>query len=264
MKAGTNTSVSGSGSAANPYVISADVPCQTVRSCLSAGPGVEYNAATGVIQADISSQTGNNLAIRPDGLFVPTGAATVNVGCGLSGNGSASTPLQIKTGSWPYPCSPATAGGVIVCDANGVLRGEPRGKVDYKDTAESRIYNDVIVPTGTSTTPVDTFSMDVTNTDTCRPAQVFVEREFDVNFTLPAGAGAAYGADGDEMYYVRNTGTTTITNIHTQTTKVYRQSASLAPGATTTISIAVEIGRGQGGATYNRIQSVIRAIIIAL
>ncbi|HEX5567947.1 MAG TPA: hypothetical protein VFY14_13650 [Streptomyces sp.] len=264
MRAGTNVVVSGSGSQANPYVVSATVPCEETRGCLSAGPGVNYDPATGVIAARVSGQSGNNLAVGPDGLYVPTGAATVSTGCGLTGNGSGSSPVRVATGTWPYPCSPATAGGVIVCDANGVLRGEPRGRISYVQNGETRNYADLTVPTGTAIVPVDSFSLTVTNPDPCRPAVVLFEREFDVSFNLPAGAGAAWGADGDEMYYMRNSGSSAITNIHSQLTKVYQALASLGPGATTTITIPVELGRGSGGANYNRIQSLLRAILISL
>ncbi|MEV5012848.1 hypothetical protein [Streptomyces sp. NPDC055692] len=264
VQAGNNVTVSGSGSAANPYVVSSEVRCSDVRGCLSGGPGVTFNPSTGQISAGLSTQAGNNLTIRPDGLFVPTGAATVSTGCGLTGNGSGSSPVRVNTATWPYACSPATSGGVIVCDANGVLRGEPRGRISYVQNGETRNYNDVLVPTSTAVVPVDTFSLDVTNPDPCRSAVVLFEREFDVSFNLPAGAGAAWGADGDEMYYMRNSGSSAITNIHSQLTKVYQALAALGPGASSTITIAVELGRGTGGANYNRIQSLLRAILISL
>jgi hypothetical protein len=262
VEAGTNVTVSGSGSAANPYVVSADIPCTTVRACLSAGPGVNYDAATGAISADISAQAGNNLVQGPDGLYVPTGAATVNTGCGLTGDGSAGTPLAVAVGTWPYACDPDTAGGVIVCGSDGVLRGEPRGQVNFAQHTESRTYADLAVPN--SLTVVDTFSLNITNPDPCRAAIILVEREVDVDFILPAGAGAAYGHDTDQMYYMRNTGSSTMTDVHTQTTKLYQALPALAPGAGALVSLPVSMDRGSGSATYNRIQVFIRAIMISL
>lgn len=256
--------MTGSGSAANPYTISTEVACEDVRGCLSAGPGITYDQATGVIGTQVSGQAGNNLTLGPDGLYVPTGAATVNVGCGLSGDGSGGAPLTLNTGAWPYPCPPESAGGVIVCDANGQLRGEPRGQINYLETAETRLYSDLTVPTGSSVVPVDAFSLDVTNPDPCRAATVIIEREVDVSFNLPAGAGAAYGADSDEMWYLRNTGTSGMTNVHSQSTKIFRSIAALGPGSGATVTVTVEVGRGSGGATYNRIQVLIRAILISL
>ncbi|MDI9829676.1 hypothetical protein [Streptomyces sp. KAU_LT] len=254
--------MSGSGSQANPYVVSAEVTCDEVRGCLSAGPGVDYDAVGGVIGAQVSAQPGNNLTLGPDGLYVPTGSATVNTGCGLNGDGSGGSPLAVAVGSWPYGCDPAVAGGVVVCDAGGVLRGEPRGQINYFQISETRAYADLAVPSGDTT--VDTFTLDITNPDPCRSAFVLVEREVDVDFVLPAGAGAAYGHDGDDMFYTRNTGSSTITDAHTQTTKVYRHSAALAPGAGATVSLPVTMSRGSGGATYNRIQVFIRAVLISL
>ncbi|MEU6594801.1 hypothetical protein ABZ923_37340 [Streptomyces sp. NPDC046881] len=263
MQAGENVTVSGSGSDANPYVISAEVPCDVVRACLSGGDGIDFNPATGVIAADLSSDVGNNLVIGGDGgLMVPTAGGTVATGCGLSGNGSGSSPLKVATGVWPYPCSADTAGGVVVCDSNGVLRSEPRGKISFSQISESRTYASLAVPN--TPTVVDTFQMNITNPDLCRSAMVLIEREVDVDFTLPVGGSAAYAQDTDQMYYMKNTGSSTMTDVHTQTTKVYQALAALAPGAGAVVQLPITLDRGAAAATYNRIQVFIRAILISL
>ncbi|MEV5929915.1 hypothetical protein ACPCSG_27030 [Streptomyces cellulosae] len=260
--AGENVTVGGSGSPANPYTVSANVGCDAVRPCLSGGDGIAYDPGTGVIGAAVSPAPGNNLAVGPDGLFVPTGAATVSTGCGLTGDGSGGSPVAAAVGTWPYPCDPDTAGGVVVCDSNGVLRGEPRGQINFFQVTETRAYADLAVPN--ELTVVDTFALAITNPDACRPATVLVEREVDVDFVLPAGAGASYGHDTDQMYYLRNTGSSTMNDAHTQTTKLYQYVAALAPGAGANIQLPVSMDRGSGGATYNRIQVFIRAILISL
>ncbi|MFK0063330.1 hypothetical protein ACIQTN_29395 [Streptomyces werraensis] len=243
--------------------MSAAVLCEDVRGCLSGGPGITVDQATGEIAADLSSQPGNNLTVGPDGgLLVPTAGGTVLAGCGLTGDGSGSAPLAVATGTWPYPCDPDTAGGVVVCGSDGVLRGEPRGQVNYVQLSETRTYADLTVPSDLTT--VDTFSLNVVNPDQCRSAMVLVEREVDVDFVLPPGAGAAYAQDTDQVFYTRNTGTSTITDEHTQTTKVYQALTALAPGAAALIQLPVGLDRGSGGATYNRIQVFIRAILISL
>ncbi|MFE6549639.1 hypothetical protein ACFVHS_14770 [Streptomyces sp. NPDC057746] len=264
IAAGDNVTLSGSGSVANPYVVSATLGCEDVRPCLSGTGGVDYNPATGAISADLSGQAGNNLTLGPDGgLFVPTGAATVSVGCGLTGNGSGANPVKVATGSWPYSCSADTNGGVVVCDSSGRLRSEPRGKISYQQFFESRDYSDITVPTAQNVV-ADSFQMTVTNTDPCRDAFVLVEREADVYFVLPAGAGAGSGYEGDEMYYTRNTGSSSIVGAHAQTTKVLANPGLLAPGASTPVGFQVTVGRGSGGAYYYRIEVVIRAMIISL
>ena len=125
--AGPGISIEGTGSTANPAVISTDLSCDQVRPCLSAGPGVDYDPATGVVGANVSGEAGNNLAVRPDGsLFVPTGAATVTTGCGLVGDGSGSAPLRASTGTWDHAVPVEEFGGVVACGSDGVLRSEPR------------------------------------------------------------------------------------------------------------------------------------------
>jgi hypothetical protein len=107
-----NAAVDGTGSAANPHVVSAVTDCAEVRTCLHNGPGVANDPATGTFSAALSGQAGNNVALGPDGgLFVPTGAATVNVGYGPAGDGSGSDPVHAVTGTWPYPCSVDSMGG---------------------------------------------------------------------------------------------------------------------------------------------------------
>ncbi len=63
IAAGDNVTLSGSGSVANPYVVSASLGCEDVRPCLSGTGGVDYNPGTGVISADLSEQAGNNLTL---------------------------------------------------------------------------------------------------------------------------------------------------------------------------------------------------------
>lgn len=123
--------IDGSGSTANPAVISASgVTCDEVRPCISAGDGASYDPGTGVVAARASGDVGNNLTLGGDGgLFVPTGAATVTVGCGLEGDGSGSAPLTAATGEWDHTVAVQQFGGVVACDDAGVLRSEPRALV---------------------------------------------------------------------------------------------------------------------------------------
>ncbi|MDX3237199.1 hypothetical protein PV392_16275 [Streptomyces sp. ME03-5709C] len=236
--------------------------CATMRGCISAGNGVTYNPATGVVAALISPAAGNNLQVGPQGLYVPTGAATITTGCGLTGNGSGANPARVNSLAWPYACAAETAGGVVSCDANGNLRSEPRAQLSFVSFSEQRDYANLTVPSGTDVV-ADTFSTTFTNPDACRPAMLLVEREADVDFNLPAGAGAAYGQDTDEVYYVRNSGSSAISDAHSQTTKLYMHTASVPPGGSATVTFPVTLGRGSSGATYNRIQVFIRGLMIS-
>ncbi|MEU7323438.1 hypothetical protein ABZ682_23230 [Streptomyces griseoviridis] len=254
--------MSGSGSAANPYVVSSDVPCADVRDCLSAGPGIAFDTVTGQISARLSGQAGNNLVTRPDGLFVPTTAGTVSTGCGLTGSGAASSPVRANTGTWPYACSVDTEGTVIACGTDGRLRGEPRAVSSFLAFSEERTYPDVVMTTA-SVAVFDTYSVTVTNPSTCRPALVMTEQEVDVWMVLPAGAGGATGFDGDETFYIRNTGTSTMTSVHSQATK-FLSRGMLAPGASVAVSFGAAAGRGSGGAYYYRCNFILRTFLLAL
>jgi hypothetical protein len=246
------------------FVPATAVTCAQVRPCISAGPGATYNPVTGVVGAKLSTDAGNNVIFGTDqGLYVPAGAATVQTACGLDGDGSASNPLTAAVGTWPYPCSVNTSGGVVACDASGVLRSEPRGMATMTSLLQDRNYPNLTVPAAADSL-ADTFSTTVTNPDPCRPALVVVEREVDVVFDLPAGAGAASGFVGDEMFYTRNGGPGLSNDVHTQTTKVLPSPGVLAPGASTTLTVDISAGRGSGGATYNRILVFIRALMISL
>ncbi|MEZ7005815.1 hypothetical protein [Streptomyces sp. AD55] len=264
VQAGRNVTVSGSGSTANGYVISSEVPCEDVRDCLSAGPGVSFDQDTGVIAANVSPQQGNNLVVNPDGsLAVPTAGGQVLTGCGLTGDGSGSAPVAAATSPWPYSCSIDDFGGVVSCDSAGRLRSEPRGRVSFESYFESREYPDITVP-AEQNQGIDNFTVLVTNPDTCRSALVITEREVDVYFVLPAGAGAASGHLGDEMYYTRNTGSSSIVGAHCQTTKLVGQPGMLGPGATIPITLDAAVGRGSGGAYYYRVEFTLRALVISL
>ncbi|MFD3453311.1 hypothetical protein ACFWVC_14145 [Streptomyces sp. NPDC058691] len=159
----------------------------------------------------------------------------------------------MATGVWPYTCDADTAGGIVVCGTDGVLRSEPRGQVSMTTYNEIRDYPDLPVPLAADQL-ADTFTRTVTNPDPCRPALIVVEREVDVYFTLPAGASASSGYLGDEMYYYRNRGNTTDIDVHTQVVKVL-SGGMVPPGGTVNLTVDVSVGRGTNGATYRRIPS---------
>jgi len=91
--AGDNTQISGTGSAANSFVIIAETSCPGIRARLHGTAGVAYDEASGTFSVVLSGQAGSNLTVNGDGgLFVPTAGAMVSTGCGLTGDGSGSAP----------------------------------------------------------------------------------------------------------------------------------------------------------------------------
>ncbi|MEZ3180827.1 hypothetical protein KYY02_19665 [Streptomyces pimonensis] len=260
--AGDNAEVTGAGSTPNPYVISATIECDDVRPCISAGPGAVYDPATGIVGADISEQAGNNLVLQPDGLFVPTGAATVTAGCGLAGDGSASAPVHANTGSWQYECDLDETASGVYCDSTGQLRGEPPAKARFfQNNINNNLSTSALVPTAADT-QVASLTLAIVNPDPCREALCILFQDVDIDLVLPPNSGGAYGIDLDDMVYLGNGGTSTVNATHVQVNKLVN--LTLAPGETRTHTLPVTMGRGSGSARYSRVQATLRAWVISL
>jgi hypothetical protein len=279
-------SLSGTGVAGDPYEVSAAVvldpappgggtnlvhagadglyaECADVRGCFSAGDGIDYDPATGEIAADLSTDAGNAVVFGSDGgLYAPAAsAAALETACGLTGDGSSADPLAAAVGAWGYACDVDTYAGQVYCDTSGQLRSEPRGRATYTQDSVNQSYPATVVPTGFDNV-IETRTLSITNPDPCRPAFVVCEVEVDVDFDLAPGAAAAAGITTDEMQYFHNTGSATQQDVHCQVTKVYNR--TIAPGGTLIEPLAITMGRGAGGATYNRIQSFMRAFVFNL
>ena len=262
LVAGDGITVDGSGSPSVPWVISANpapLAVDTSDTCVT----LSGNGTTGAPLAAslrLDPNPSNTLACGPNGLLA-TGSGSVAAGCGLTGSGSAGAPLAAATSAWPYPCDVTANAGGVYCDSNGVLRSEPRGRTFYTQDVVNEFPNNPPVP-ATYPTVVSTRTLQVTNPDPCRPAFLIIETELDVDVTLPPGGTAAYGLPGDEQVFRMNTGTSTQTDVHTQVTKVF--SGAVPAGGSFTYTLEVALGKGSGGATYNKIQSFIRAFGIVL
>ncbi|MER7742303.1 hypothetical protein ABTX34_28980 [Streptomyces sp. NPDC096538] len=289
-----NASVTGTGAGGDPYVVSADVildpappggganlleagpdglyvECADVRGCLTAGAGIDYDAGTGTISAEGTVvQAGTGVTVGGTGTAADpyeVSAVPPDTGCGLIGDGSAGAPLAAAVTAWPYPCDVDANAGGVYCDGAGQLRSEPRGMARY--ISEQQVLNpaDLPVPVAEDT-EVATQTLVIDNPDSCRPAFVIIESEVDADFNLPPGAGAALGITTDEMSYLRNSGTTTILDTHIQGTKVVSFGSDpgqlIPPGGSINFVLSIRMGRGSGGATYNRVQSFARAFVFVL
>ncbi|MGW2766247.1 hypothetical protein [Streptomyces sp. NPDC001275] len=110
-----DTTVTGTGTAADPYVVEADVIVAPEPNGLEA-------TAQGLLVAP-SSDTGNRLSMGGDGrLFVPT-VPPPEVGCGLKGDGTTVSPLAANpaAGQAPWAASwacDATQHSTLRCDPN--------------------------------------------------------------------------------------------------------------------------------------------------
>ncbi len=262
VTAGDRVTVTGTGAAGDPYVVAADAPsCDDVRPCLVAGDGIDYDPATGTIAARPSTDAGNTLGFGTDGGLMVPAAEPLETGCGLTGDGSAGAPLAAVVGAWPYPCDVDANAGAVYCDSGGQLRSEPRPMATFVQDQQVLNPANLVVPTPEDTV-VASHTLPITNPDPCRPAFVMVEGEVDADFNLPPNSGAALGITTDEMSYVANNGATTLLDVHTQGTKVVH--TTIPAGGSINFTITITMGRGSGGATYNRVQSFLRAFVFVL
>ncbi|MCF3960599.1 hypothetical protein [Streptomyces fuscigenes] len=150
-----DTTVAGTGTAADPYVVSAAVildptppagganlltsgpnglylECADVRGCISAGDGAAYDETTGVVSARPSTDAGNALAFGTDGglLVMPTGGGeptalqagdTGTVDTTVSGAGTAADPYVVSADVIVAPEDnglEATADGLLVAPSD--------------------------------------------------------------------------------------------------------------------------------------------------
>jgi hypothetical protein len=261
LEAGTNVTVGGTGSPGNPWVVSAVVPCATVRSCLSEGPGIDYDPVTGVISADLSSDPGNTAVFGGDqGIFVPAGVATVETGCGLTGDGTPGDPVQAVVVPWGFPCDITARSSNIYCnEATGELRGEPRARTYTNYQVQEHTPANLPVPAGAVLVPIDTFNFSHANPDQCRTMRLIVWADTDIDFSLPVGATAGFGIEGDRIVAMSNQGAAQISNQHFQVPRKVVD-VNVAPGGVHNYTLTVSGERGAAGASYSRIQMQVNAI----
>ncbi|MEH0579143.1 hypothetical protein QBA54_32750 [Streptomyces sp. B21-108] len=155
--------------------MSAAVTCDQVRRCLSAGPGVAYDPATGVIGADVSDTPGNNLVIDENGLFVPAGAATVTTGCGVLGDGSASSPVRANTAA--LPGCPEAALQPVYCRSDGTLATVPEKQtatlqIDAQPPGSGCLLVNDLAPDDGAFHTIATGTGSITNPSPCLPMTV--------------------------------------------------------------------------------------------
>ncbi len=195
-----NLTLTGDGSSGNPYVISAAVKlsvtagnlitadgtgiylsCAQVRTCLSAGDGLNYDSATGIFEVQISTDPGNTTVIGTDGgVYTPPGSG-VFTDCGLTGLGTLVSPLAVDTGgsAWPFGCD-EDQGAAVYCGSDGALRVDPEKFVvyDYIETANFTGEIDSFGATvGGGVTDLGAGPVDfvINNPSNCRDMVLFVE-----------------------------------------------------------------------------------------
>lgn len=190
-----DSTITGAGTVANPYVISSalilaptslgsitatglEITCAQVRTCFSNGPGIAPIVG-GVIEASLSTDAGNTVVFgTDDGLYVPASNTTVVTGCGLVGDGSLANPLTVGTGGpvWPFACD-ETAGANVYCNiATGFLHVDPEkfhGHDTIVTSAGTGQLNAFGAPVGGAVTNVGSSnSVTIINPSSCRDLTV--------------------------------------------------------------------------------------------
>lgn len=208
-----NMTITGTGATLDPYIISATVKlsvtagnlitadgtgiylsCAQVRSCLSGGNGIDYNPATGVIDADISTDVGNTLTFGTDtGLYVPPGSGVFS-DCGLTGLGTLISPLEVDTGgsAWPFACAD-TQGAAVYCGADGAVRVDPEKFTIFQsvEVVDGSAQTNTFAAVGTGPQDVGgPVAMVVTNPSSCRDMLLIVETGVRHAQLVLSGAGA--------------------------------------------------------------------------
>lgn len=260
---GPNTVVTGSGTAASPYQITAHTDCDEARACLSQGDGITYTAGTGVIAARLSGTAGNAIIIGGDGgLYASPNNNTVNSGPGVLGNGSVGSPVRANVSAWPYAGAIGTYGQGVFVDGAGLLKSPPMQVVDFVTTSADRTYADLAVNTTASPVTADTFVTPLANPDPNRSCAVIIVREVKVRFTLPASSSASISIDGVDSGRQWNMGGSSIAGAGVTMTRMFK-SNDLPPGGTSSYNLVVGTLNGTGSSTYSRIETSVRVLYIA-
>ncbi|MFI2434632.1 hypothetical protein [Streptomyces sp. NPDC018693] len=104
------------------------VECADVRGCLSAGDGIDYDPATGVIAADISADAGNTTVIGSDGgIYTPPSATalqeadTPTVDVTITGTGAAGDPYQVAAAVILDPAPPGGGSNLLQEGPDGLF-----------------------------------------------------------------------------------------------------------------------------------------------
>lgn len=231
LMGGHNTTVTGDGSSTEPWVVSAATNVEEVRAAFLAGPGIGFDPASGFIYTAVSPLHGNRVAAHPDGLYVaPEDRAALVAGPNVTvtGEGTQASPWVVSA---PAPHRTYTFGD------------------DFTETVTLAVPADAVAV-------VRTRNFTVTNPDPVRAVRVTGQRELTLTLDMPAGtatapsraAGGMTVADTDTIW--NNGAAQTGSRIFSSMNGTL--SASLAPGASMTVSIPVVLGKGVG-ATVRRI-----------
>lgn len=167
--------------------------------------------------------------------------------------------------AWPYPCVPGQ-GNPLRVDPDCGLWLPPRPQAAMVAAAGATAQLDQIVPE--EHVVVETAQISVTNPSACHEAMVLRMVSADVDFTVPAGAGAHVSARlaANEYQDFRNPAPasgTALSFTHFEYWEPMIDGEVIPPGETVTYSADIEVGQGTGGARYRGCRWKVRALVLA-
>ncbi|MFD3612386.1 hypothetical protein ACFWXA_30830 [Streptomyces atroolivaceus] len=103
------------------------VECADVRTCFTAGDGIDYDQTTGEIAAQISTDAGNTTVIGGDGgIYTPAGSTAVeaadtpSIDATVSGTGTAADPYQVSAAVILDPAPPGGGANLLEAGPDGL------------------------------------------------------------------------------------------------------------------------------------------------
>lgn len=269
--AGPGVTVSGVGSATNPYVISAEGGSTTVADGITVdleigGTGTQADPYIITAEVILDPDPLNLLHVGAGGLLLTCqdlvdagcstgggGATPIVPGCGLSGAGIIGDPLIVAgTVAWPFSCDIAAQGGDVYCDTAAGLKVAP--------IVQARTFSATggVTPPAAQNVPaaqttIDTADVTITNPSPCYTMRgtVTIEADVEFNITTTAATRVRMFINGDGYTDFVSSGLV-INGTDWQQTRV--QAFSVPPGGVLNFTVPIAIQSSGGPATWDRVQ----------
>lgn len=230
-------------------LLSSDTP--TVNTTITGGNTVSADVI-------IDPSANNVLTATANGLLVDI----ISGPCGLSGQGTAASPLVANVGTWPFACAQSANATDVYCDpTTGQLQGPPP-KTSTVQTANGGITPGS-TPVPNVVTTIETATITLINTDPCNDAVALLVWESDVTIDIGPGAQIDTRMNGDVTVQQENQSAGTAVRQALQMAR--GQQFSIPAGGNLVVNLPISIQQTVGaGSVWNRVQWRIQAHITSV